>query len=167
MKVYTPVVINMNSLCITHEESYEYKGEVALCKGPSGIIDYPDYMEKIHVNWLTGGSKNTPAPNLDPNLEEVMNAALSPTGNPYSVGKTAAIAYNPGEFNSAEAGSPLSDMQLRHDASDTLITALDDEVDYAAFVDRAITKVDESYVTEAQITTLITTYETEARSSCC
>jgi len=160
MKVYTLVVMNMTSLNVVREESYEYEGEVALCKGPSGSISYPDYMEDIHVHWLTGGTIEEPNPTLFTSLESEVQFALIPEGNPYHQ----ETSFDPNAAVANIVDSPLSDMQLRYDSYDTLVTALDDEVDYAAFVDQAITKVDESYVTEAQITALVTTYETEVRA---
>jgi len=160
MKVYTLVVFDMTSLCVTHEESYEYEGEVALCKGPSGSISYPDYMEEIHVNWLTGGNKVPLNTSIILTAEDAMDDAFRPTGDPY-LNET---SYDPNAAFSLVAGSPLSDMQLRHDVADTLIAALAPTTDYASFVTQAITSIDASYVTEAQITTLVTTYETEVRA---
>ena len=39
MKIYTKVVIDMETLNTLYDESYEYEGEVALCGGSSGGVD--------------------------------------------------------------------------------------------------------------------------------
>jgi len=160
MKVYTLVVISMESLCVTHEESYEYEGDVVLCKGPSGSISYPDYMERIHVQWLTGGTRDVPSTDLTPSLETVMGNALIAGGNPYFLEE----AFDPRQPDTLVPGSPLKHAQLRHDALDTFLGLNDDETDYINFVNQAITRVDAAYVTEAEITSVVSVFETEVRA---
>lgn len=162
MKIYTYVKIDMNTLDVIEEESYEYTGEVALCKGPSGSISYPDYMQDIQVNWLTGGTQGSPNPNIAVNLEGIMDVALGPLGNPY-LGE---FAYNPGaDLTPNEVtGSPLTDMQERHDTLDTNIAALDPVTDYSAFVTQAISDVDAGFVTEAEINTEVDAFEVQVRA---
>ncbi len=86
MKIYTKVVFSMKTLEVLKEESFEYEGDIALCGGgggPSGSVNFPDYMEEIHVSWLTGGTVDDPALNIASTVEDAMNVALSPGGNPY------------------------------------------------------------------------------------
>lgn len=58
MKVYTKVVLDMRTLELIEEESFDYEGPVALCKGggggggTGGKVDYPDYMKTRHETWL-------------------------------------------------------------------------------------------------------------------
>lgn len=127
--------------------------------GPTGSIDYPDYMEKIHVDWITGGTVADPDPKINTTLETVMNLALV-GGDPYD-GES---AFDPAAASTPTAGSPLSDMQLRHDAADTIITALDPRTDYGNFVDKAKTKVDESYVSSTEIDNEVSAFETSLRA---
>lgn len=51
MKIYDRVVIDMETLEVIEEDSFEYEGPVALCGGgggSSGAVDYPDYMKDFH-----------------------------------------------------------------------------------------------------------------------
>jgi len=76
MKIYTKVVLN---LCgeVIEEDSYEYVGPVAECKGggggSSGRMEWPGYMQTQHQTWLT-----------------TMNGLMTTT-NPY----TGVLAYDP------------------------------------------------------------------------
>lgn len=59
MKVYTKVVIDMTTLDILEEESYEYNGAVAQCGGGGGgqssTQDIPEYQKAPHSYWINGG----------------------------------------------------------------------------------------------------------------
>ena len=149
MKLITALVINMDTLETVYEDSYEYEGDVALCggTGPSGSIDFPDYMEKIHVNWLTGGTKDSPAPALTTSMEDVLENALT-TDNPY----TNTSAHNP--------SVALSAMQTQYDTTKTVITGLDEEADWASMVTKALTKIDDFLLSDSDIDTLVDEYET-------
>lgn len=51
--MYTKVVIRMDDLTEVESQSHEYEGEVALCGGgSSGEVDYPDWMEAKHTDWM-------------------------------------------------------------------------------------------------------------------
>lgn len=84
MRVYTKVTINMRTLGIVNEESFDYVGPVAECKGGSGggggggsgRVSYPTYMETIHSTWLS-------------DTDGYMDAAIG--NSPY----TTAVAYDP------------------------------------------------------------------------
>ena len=169
MKIYTYVKIDMNTLDVVEEESYEYTGEVALCKGPSGSVSYPDYMQEIQVQWLTGGTQIVPRPSLFPNVEDVMRESLGLGGNPYDT----EIAYDPlaapgggGGPPGAPStdGSPISDMQARHHELDIAINALNPVTDYSAFVTQAISDIDGGFVTEAEINTEVDAFEVQVRA---
>lgn len=62
MKIITRTVIDIESFEVIEEQSYEYEGPVSWCGssggggGGSGKVSYPDYMENIHANWLTGAA---------------------------------------------------------------------------------------------------------------
>ena len=53
MKIYTKIVMDIDTLEIIEEESYEYDGPLALCGGgsgggsSSGEVDYPSYIKQI------------------------------------------------------------------------------------------------------------------------
>ena len=59
MKVYTEIIIDMQTLEVESEKSFEYSGPIAHCGGGGGAqgrVDYPDYMKTQHHMWLNGGS---------------------------------------------------------------------------------------------------------------
>ena len=91
MKVITKCVINMESLQVIEEESYEYSGPIAECKGGggggggSGKVDYPDYMKNVHKNWLWHSGSDV----INISMTDVMNAALG--SSPW----TGQSAHNP------------------------------------------------------------------------
>lgn len=161
MKIYNKIVIDMVTDTVIYEDSYEYKGPIALCGGgggPSGAVDFPDYMEKIHVNWLTGGTTGTPAPSMTTPVEDVMNTAIAAGGNPYD----SENAFDPGAVFTPTSGSPLDTMQDEHDSVETLIDAVDPEGSsglFKSYIDKAVTEVDAVLVTNAQITTAVNAFD--------
>jgi hypothetical protein len=63
MKIYSKIVIAMDTLEVISEESYDYQGPVVECKSggagggsPAGSLAYPAYMQEAHANWLNGGT---------------------------------------------------------------------------------------------------------------
>lgn len=59
MKVYNKLVIDMLTMEVLEEDSFEYVGPVALCGGgggSSGEIIYPEYMMGVHGAWLANDS---------------------------------------------------------------------------------------------------------------
>jgi hypothetical protein len=78
MKVYTRVVIDMDTLETLEEESFEYRGPVAECKsggagGGTGGASYPDHMVKVHTDWLNkDGTKK-----VSNSVVDLMNTAMS------------------------------------------------------------------------------------------
>ena len=89
MKIITKCVIDMTTLQVIEEESYEYYGSVDECKGGggggSGKVDYPAYMKTWHGLALDGGGVDT----LTSSITDVIDAAL---GNSPWTGQS---AYNP------------------------------------------------------------------------
>lgn len=115
--------------------------------GSSGALDYPDYQEDIHVNWLTGGTTGTPAPAIDTDLEAVMNIAIGSTGNPYD-GET---PHNP--------VAELVTNQDRFNTADSVMLSLDPEGDWRRFADVAANKLDEIFTLEDEITNEVENFE--------
>jgi hypothetical protein len=66
MKIITKCVIDIETLEVISEESFNYSGPVDQCKGggSSGTVDYPDYMKTQHEAWLTDldGKMTTASP---------------------------------------------------------------------------------------------------------
>ena len=64
MKVFTKVVVDIESSEVIYKEGYESSEEIALCKGgggsagggggQSGQVSYPPYMQNHHEAWLNG-----------------------------------------------------------------------------------------------------------------
>ena len=93
MKIITNCVIDIGTLSIEYEESYIYNGPIAECKGgggggSSGAVEYPDYVELIHCDWLDGVCAHAGTP-ITSDITEVMNSAIG--GSPW----TALAAYDP------------------------------------------------------------------------
>jgi len=92
MKIYNKIVLDMETWEVLEEDSFDYDGRVALCKGgggggggSSGKIDYPTYIKVIQASWLGGGSPDGSGMYLMPDgysLTEVLYQALS--NNPYA-----------------------------------------------------------------------------------
>ena len=90
MKVITKCVIDMNSLLVVDEISYEYSGPVALCGGSSGggtsgKVDYPEYMKDWHTLVLDDAGADT----LTSSITAVTEAGLG--NSPW----TTQVAYDP------------------------------------------------------------------------
>ena len=135
MKVYTRVVISMETLDVISEESYEYTGRVAECKGKSsgggssGQVAYPAYIQSRHQT-LLDEAINVELPNLT-------------SGNPYEgvesydpstelVAVDAAIAAFSGIVGNFE---PITDWNLAYEAANTKATAMLDPTQVEAIVD--------------------------------
>lgn len=91
MKVYTKLVIDLKTLDVVEEESFEYSGPISLCGGgsggggSSGQVRYPPYVEDVHQDWL-GDPVVTP---ISLSMSAAMNVALG--SSPYA----GALAYDP------------------------------------------------------------------------
>ncbi len=90
MKLITKCIIDMKTSQVIYEESCNYNGPVAKCKGgggggSSGKVDYPDYMKNAHEDWLTQGG----ADSISDSVTGVMSSALG--NSPW----TTVTAYNP------------------------------------------------------------------------
>lgn len=83
MKIYEEIVIDMTTMEVVSEVSYEYKGPVAECKGggggSSGKVDFPSHMKVAHANWLDDTGSDTMALSV----VSLMNTAMSGS-SPYS-----------------------------------------------------------------------------------
>jgi len=93
MKIITNCIIDIETLCVEYEESYIYNGPIAECKGgggggSSGAVEYPDYVELIHCDWLDGVCDHA-GTSISSDITAVMNSALG--GSPW----TALAAYDP------------------------------------------------------------------------
>ena len=110
MKVISSCTISMNILQVIEEESYEYSGLVAECKGGggggSGVVDFPAYMKNIHNDWLD----NTGVDSITSSVTDIMNSATG--SSPW----TAASAYDP--------DTDLVTMLAAPDVLQTLVTLL-------------------------------------------
>jgi len=127
MKVYRRLVMRIEDFKVLEEDSYEYSGQVALCKGgggggSSGKIDYPAYIKVIQASWLGGGSPDGSGMYLMPDgysLTEVLYQAM--IANPYEN----VDAYDPTDrINAME-----SVVSLYRNAVDNVSSYMNDEVD--------------------------------------
>jgi len=133
MKVYTKVTIDMRTLEVVNEESFDYLGPVTECKGggggSSGQVGFPTYMEDIHHNWLDGYTGFDPSyGSIDLSMIEAMNNALG--NSPY----VSATAYDP--------DTDLDAMDTAIEAFNTVVDAIAVEDDYATYSDAVQTQVD-------------------------
>lgn len=112
MKVITKCTISIETLQTIDEESYEYIGDIAECKGGgggssgSGAVSYPAYMEAVHGSWLNHAGADT----ISDSITDVMNAAI---GSSPWVGR---VAYDP--------DADLVNLLAAPDALQTLVTLL-------------------------------------------
>ena len=83
MKIYEEIVIDMTTMEVVSEVSYEYEGEVAECKGggggSSGKVDFPAHMKTAHKDWLD----DTGADTMTFSVVSLMNTAMS-GASPYN-----------------------------------------------------------------------------------
>lgn len=83
MKIYTKIIIDIESLEVIEEESYDYEGEVAECKGGGGggggKVDFPAHMKAAHADWLD----HTGADTMVFSVVDLMNTAMADS-SPYS-----------------------------------------------------------------------------------
>lgn len=157
VKVYDKIVINMETL-ETIEEEYTLVDESAIKMhaggsggGASGTVVYPDYMEDIHVDWLTGGTTASPAPSLSTTMEAVMDSALGASGNPY----TGEVAYDP--------DTDIATMQNAVTASKTKVDAQSPEADWASFYDTVYAKVNTLSGLETEVSDSVAKFEANQR----
>lgn len=80
MRVYSKVVLDIDTGLILEEESYEYHGQVAECKSggagggsPAGTIVYPAHMTTAHQAWLDHTGSDT----IASSVTDLMNEAMS------------------------------------------------------------------------------------------
>lgn len=105
MKVYTKVVVDMETLETLEEESYEYEGSIAHCGssggggGGSGKVDYPEYMKDAHKVML-GTSMS-----LDMPLDDAINSAVN--ADPYAL----LSGYDPSP-HTAEMAHAIDDLDV-------------------------------------------------------
>lgn len=122
MKIYTKVVMKIDTLETVEEESYEYEGEVAQCGGSSGggsgsgEVDYPEYMKQIHGQWLAGGDYEVPSTMTDlasgNDLTTILNNSLD--DSPYTIHS----AYDP----EGEIASMRNAVTSAETTTDTMIS---------------------------------------------
>ena len=139
MKVYHEITINMISNEVISEDSFEYFGDVALCKGGgggggSGAVDYPDYMEAVHQDWLEGASASRITTE---NITAVMASAIG--ASPFS-GET---SYDP--------DTELDKADVALAGFNTVIDALSHNTDWATTIAAVIATIDASVITTSYI----------------
>jgi len=132
MKIITRCVIDMKTLQIVEEQSYEYSGPIVECKGggggSSGAVEYPDYIEEIQCGWLNGvvvhaGTSLT----VSNDITSIMDAAL---GNSPWTGLT---AYNP--------DADIITYEAAIAAFAALLVGIVDTTNWAALYAQAVTSV--------------------------
>jgi hypothetical protein len=122
MKVYRKVVIDVKSGEDIYEDSFEYSGSVALCKGGggggggTGAVDWPDYMETFQGQMLDHAGADTPTSSY----VDLFNAAIA--ANPF----TGVVAYDPATRLAAIEGAITS--------FDSVVSALSETTDWGSFV---------------------------------
>lgn len=128
MKIITKYVIDMKTLQVIEEKSYEYSGIIALCGGSgggsSGQVSYPDFMGNCLADWLD----NTHTVTLNSCMNDVMNAAL---GNDPFVGES---AYCP-DIEVAAMLSASNDFN-------NYIDALNESLKWSSNYDSVVSKMD-------------------------
>jgi hypothetical protein len=130
MKVITKCIIDMKTLQVIEEESYDYFGIVHLCGssggggGSSGKVDFPDHMKDWHYDALNNSGADT----LVTSMTDVMNAAI---GNDPFIGMS---AYDPDAEVAAMLAAPAS--------FGVFIEALNQRTEWSSSYDVVVTKMD-------------------------
>lgn len=123
----------------------------AYAKGPSGAVDYPDYLEATHVQWLTGGTTADAAAALTTSLEDVMETALGVGGNPYS------------SENAHDPSTELTANQTIFDTYNTAVAAIDYSDDFETVVTKAKSMANDAtlgiLLTDTEIDAAVTEFE--------
>jgi len=127
MKVYTKVVVNMQTLEEVEAEYYGYFGPIAECKGGgsggggggSGRVSYPSYMETIHSTWCT---------DVDGYMDSVIG------NSPY----TTAVAYDP--------DTDITAIETAITAFNTVVDAISVATDYASYSTAVAAQVDDNVI---------------------
>lgn len=130
MKIYTKIVIDMNSLQVTEEESHEYEGPIAECKGgggSSGQVDFPAYMKRIHEDWMDDTGTDT----IESSVTDAMNSALG--SSPFA----SSAAYDPDTDLTSMTGyvtdfKTLVDLLSSGTTLDTLVSNILDDTNITA-----------------------------------
>ena len=136
MKVYTEVVINMQTLEVVESNSFDYVGPIAECKGGGGSggtgqVSYPAYMETIHSTWLT-------------DVDGYMDAAIG--NSPF----TAATAYDP--------DTDLTAIDTAIAAFNTVVDAISVATDYASYSTAVKNQVDNNVISTTKVDADIAAY---------
>lgn len=104
--------------------------------GASGAIDFPDYMEDTHHNWLKGDAVGS-GDGMTNSIVDLMEVAHGVSGNPYENEG----AFDPNAALTLTSNSPLKNMADQFSATKLLFDALDAETDWKSYVDAAATKL--------------------------
>jgi len=146
MKILTKTVIRISDGKVLESEGYDYEGPIAHCfggggsGGSSGKVDYPDYMEAVHADWLNATGTDT----IEASITELMNAAIG--SSPFS----GATAYDP--------ATPLSDAWTAVCALDTLADAMDHEVDWASAMAAATSEFEDNLIDTTYLADEVTAF---------
>jgi len=133
MKIYTKLTIDMRTLEVIDEESYDYNGQVAECKGGgggggTGKVDYPDYMETMHSTWLT-------------DVDGYMNSAIG--NSPF----TTATSYDP--------DTDLTAMDAAVTAFNTVVDAINATTYYVSASNAVYGQIDDNVISTTKVDALI------------
>lgn len=134
MKVITRCVINMETLEIEKEESYEYSGSITKCKGgggASGTTDFPDYVKEVHAQLLSNTALGVVVLTDNPSssIIDILDTAVG--SSPWS----GQVAYDP--------ATDIIDVEAYVDAFAAILAGLNDDADWAALYSQAETSIGE------------------------
>ena len=151
MKIITKCVIDIETLQVISEESYEYSGSIAECKGgsgggsgggsSSGAVSYPAYVETVHSDWINNSGADT----LTSSVTDAMNSAYG--NSPW----TGAIPYDP--------DADITAYEAAISGFDAIIAGINEPVDWAALFTQAVSSIDG--VSDAEITADVVAFAAE------
>lgn len=129
MKIYNMVKMDMHGN-VLEEDSFEYDGPIAECKGPSGAVSFPGYMEDFHKYLLLDNGTGV-SPNLGTSYSEIAAAMLA-----------AASPYN--GVNAYDPDAELDNNDARYSSHNALVTALSAQSDWNTQLTNAAAKADDA-----------------------
>lgn len=146
MKIYNSVSIDMKTLEVVEEDSFEYEGPLMLCGGgggSAGSVQFPTEISDVLDDWL-GASGDFAGTNVSNEMEALQGNSPYATVN----------SFNPDAFVSA--------VQSRFDYYDTLVKAIDEHTDWDTFFDNVKDKVD-SIISDSYIESVVDEYDDDTK----
>lgn len=135
MKIYTKIVIDIETGDVVEQECFDYDGEFVLCKGggAAGKVEYPTYVRQLQFQMMSLGGSDAFGPNVSVSYS-MFDAINASYGNSPYTGVTASIP-----------DTRISNWETGIDDYNTILDTISETTDWAAFFTQAVTTIDTNY----------------------